>query len=269
MSFLVIAALACVGLGCGIAILMVNHFLPKEDESLKNAGEIAELLPGMNCGACGQPGCFAYAQALAKDKDTITKTPCMSLMQDKENLKRLGEKLGMELDLSKMKKIAVIHCTGKSEILYDYKGINSCKGGALLSAGYKKCPYGCLGLGDCVEVCLQNAISIDKEKKIAVVNHEKCIGCGLCVSICPNDLIEIVPAEMPQYLGCNYLEKKNISGRERCDVGCIHCRRCVKVSEGGEVLWDEKKDLPTFDVERCLVAREAVEKCPRGIIIEV
>ena len=264
-SMLIIVTLTIVGMGCGIAIYLANRFLPEEDESLKKAEEIHEYLPGMDCGACGHPGCFAYAGEVAKDIETLNTNPCMTLMNDEEALARLEDYLGVKLSGGE-KKVAVIHCTGESEKIFDYEGVDSCKSAMQVSAGFKKCPYGCLGLGDCVDVCPVNAISLNKDKMIAEIDPEKCIGCGLCVEECPNDLIELIPESMPQYLGCNYLSQKDIPGREKCDTGCLHCRLCVKVSDD-EVQWDEEKDLPYFDPEKCLPAPDAIEKCPRDIII--
>ncbi|MFO8109700.1 MAG: 4Fe-4S dicluster domain-containing protein [Thermoplasmata archaeon] len=266
MALLVIVTLTSVGLGCGIAIYLANRFLPEEDETLKAAEDINQYLPGMDCGACGHPGCFAYAREVAQDKSTLQETPCMSLMNDDEALCNLGQTLGVDLS-GGVRKVAVIHCTGESEVIFEYQGVNTCKSAMQVSAGFKKCPYGCLGLGDCAEVCPVEAISIDQEKKIAVVDPEKCIGCGLCVKECPNGLIELIPAEMPQYLGCNYLSKKDIPGREKCSVGCIHCRLCVKAAKDDEVQWNDEKDLPYFDPEKCLPAPDSIEKCPRDIII--
>jgi hypothetical protein len=37
--------------------------------------------------------------------------------------------------------------------------------------------------------CSQNALSLKKEK--AVLDEKKCIGCGECIIICPNDAIQI------------------------------------------------------------------------------
>ncbi len=265
-TMIVIITLTLVGLGCGIAIYLANRFLPEEDETLKAAEDVNQYLPGMDCGACGRPGCFAYAQQVAKDVDTLKISPCMTLMNDDESISQLGQALGIDL-VAGDKKVAIIHCTGDSEIITDYKGVQTCKSAMQISAGFKKCPYGCLGLGDCAEVCPVDAISIDQEKKIAVVDPDRCIGCGLCVKECPNDLIELVPGAMPQYLGCNYISKRDIPGREKCDVGCIHCRLCLKVAKGDEVQWDNEKDLPFFDPEKCLPAPDSIEKCPRDIII--
>ena len=259
MNLLGIIILSLVGFGSGLAIFLANRFLPSEAEHLKKAEEIAEVLPGMNCGACGKPGCFAYAQALAKDSNVIVATPCMVIMKNEEVLAKLEKKLGIEIGSSS--KSAIIHCNGKSDIKYDYKGIHTCKAAAQLAGRSKKCPFGCLGFGDCVDVCPENAISIDPEKNIAIIDHEKCIGCGLCVKECPNNLIEVVSADLPQYLGCSYTSKKNILGRERCDVGCIHCRICEKTTPDA-LDWDEKRDLPRF-VEKSIEAPESVKKCPK------
>jgi H+/Na+-translocating ferredoxin:NAD+ oxidoreductase subunit B len=266
-TVLIIVSLTLVGMICGIAIFLVNRFLPEEDKLLKKTEEISKFLPGMNCGACGHPGCFAYAGEIAKDINILKTGPCMVLMNDDKKVKALGNALGVDLS-SGDKKVAVVHCGGNSEILYEYKGIDTCKAAAQLSSGFKKCPYGCFGFGDCVTVCPENAISIDPEKKIVVIDPDKCIGCGLCTKECPQNLIEIIPAKMPQYLACNYLSKKNIPGRERCSLGCIHCRLCVKASENEEVTWNEEKDLPFFDPEKCVPSPAAIEKCPRKVIFK-
>jgi len=265
MDPVIIATLSTLGLGCGIAIFLANRFLPKEPEHLKRAEEISEHLPGMNCGACGHAGCFAYAQALAQDADVIVKSPCMTVMKDEEAVAGLEKKLGISIGGKGATKVAVVHCTGDSPVKYDYRGISTCSAAAQLAGGYKQCLYGCLGLGDCADVCPENAISIESEKKIAVVDSEKCIGCGLCAQACPNGLIEIINSDLPQYLGCSYLSKKNVTGGERCDVGCIHCKICFR-NDPDAVEWDEERDLPDFNT-KSKEALTAVEKCPKNIII--
>jgi uncharacterized Fe-S center protein len=47
----------------------------------------------------------------------------------------------------------------------------------------------CIGCGDCVGHCSQNALSLVEEK--AVLDAKKCIGCGECILVCPNTAIEI------------------------------------------------------------------------------
>ena len=267
MEPVTIAILTGIGAACGLIIYLASKVLPPEDEMLQKTGILAELMPGMNCGACGQPGCFAYAQAVAKDNEFILTNPCMTLLQDTEAIKGLEKELDMKLDVSGMAKMAVVHCQGESPKVYDYKGIQSCKAGAQIAGGFKQCSFGCLGLGDCAVVCPQDAITMDPEKYIARVDFEKCVGCGLCVDECPHGLIELIPREMPQYLACNYLNKKNVPGRDRCATGCIHCRKCVKVDETDTVTWNDAKDLPQFDTEKCTAAPESMEACPKGVIL--
>jgi len=265
MDPVIITSLSLLGLGCGVAIFLANKFLPDEPEHLKRAEELSELLPGMNCGACGYAGCFAYAQALAQDNEVIVKSPCMTVMKNEEAVAGLEKELDISIASKGASKVAVVHCTGNSPVKYEYKGVLSCKAAAQLAGGFKQCPFGCLGLGDCIEVCPEGGISIDQEKGVAVVDHEKCIGCGLCAQACPNNLIEIVPSDLPQYLGCSYTSKKNISGGERCSTGCIHCRICLRTAPDA-VEWDEARDLPDFTA-KAQPAPEAVEKCPKKIII--
>lgn len=49
--------------------------------------------------------------------------------------------------------------------------------------------HGCSGFGDCMKVCHQQAIQL--EKGIAVVT-DLCDGCGLCVDACPVRLISLI-----------------------------------------------------------------------------
>jgi electron transport complex protein RnfB len=264
-TILAVVSLSAVGLIAGIAIFVANRILPKEDESLQRAGELKELLPGADCGACGQPGCFAYAQALAKDVKILSENPCRILAGDEEATKKLGEYLGIDLAAAGPGSKAIIHCTGESPAIGSYNGVGTCAAAVLVGAGEKECPYACIGYGDCAAVCPTNAISIDAQKRVAFVDWEKCIGCGMCVKTCPRGLIELVDAEMPQYLGCNYRAAKDVAGRKKCSVGCLHCRICVRSSEGGETEWDDEKDLPRFVG---VPAPAAIEKCPRKIILK-
>src|SRR4030065_2660967 len=105
-----IIILSSIGLVCGILIFLVYRFLPKEPESLKKTEEISGHLPGVNCGACGYPGCFAYAQALTKDKNIFFTNACATVLQEPEMLKDLEKVLGIEVNPSKINKKAVVHC---------------------------------------------------------------------------------------------------------------------------------------------------------------
>lgn len=81
------------------------------------------------------------------------------------------------------------------------------------------CNEACLGLGDCISVCPQEAIVI--ENGCAIVT-ELCIGCGDCVDKCPKNLIKLVD--------------RNYAGEFKCAVAenslttCSECKKSKKIS---------------------------------------
>ena len=255
-----------IGFACAAIIYCANIVLPHKVQGLEKTEEIANTLPGMNCGACGYPGCFAYAQALARSPELISQSPCAVVLQDAERLERLEKALGVSIDASEMSKRALIHCNGNSEIVCDYSGIKTCKAAVQLLKGYRKCPYACLGLGDCLEVCPQSAISIHAEKRVAVVDVEKCTGCGLCVAECPQKLIELVPEGTKIAFLCNYKPLRDIPGREKCDFGCTHCRKCYKACEDEAVVWKKEEAIPEFDIEKCTLCHKCIDECPNNTL---
>ncbi|HEY4695417.1 MAG TPA: 4Fe-4S binding protein, partial [Candidatus Hydromicrobium sp.] len=109
----------------------------------------------------------------------------------------------------------------------------------------------------------------DKEMNVAVIDPDKCIGCGLCVKECPLGIIKLVPAKANIVYQCSYESLKNILGREKCDVGCLHCKKCFKVCESGAIMWDEEKSVPNFDFSRCTMCGKCIEACPHGRLIKL
>ncbi len=260
--------LTAIALGLGILIYFVNKLVPTKVEGIEKTEEIAGILPGINCGACGHPGCFGYAQALTKDADLILKTPCTITLQDSEGVERLEKALGVTLDASGMSRKALIHCNGNSEVIYNYSGVGTCKAATQLLRGYEKCPYTCLGLRDCLEVCPQDAISIKLENSVAVVDPEKCTGCGLCLAECPQNLIELVPAGTKIAFLCNYAPLRDIPGREKCDAGCTHCRKCFNSCEDEAIVWNKERALPEFDIEKCTLCHKCIEACEQNTLAD-
>ena len=265
---LIVIILTGIALVFGVLIYFVNKLVPHKVKGIEKTEEIASILPGMNCGACGHPGCFAYAQALTKNADLILKTPCTVVLQDTEGVERLEKALGVTLDASEMSKKALIHCNGNSEVIYNYSGVRTCKAAGQLLRGYKKCPYACLGLGDCLEVCPQDAISIKLENGVAVVDPEKCTGCGLCLAECPQNLIELVPAGTKIAFLCNYAPLRDIPGRGKCDAGCIHCRKCFKSCEDEAIVWNKERAIPEFDIEKCTLCGKCIEACEQNTLAD-
>ena len=60
------AVLAMGALAALLAVLLTiaaKHLAVQEDERLET---LVEALPGNNCGACGQPGCRGFAEAIGR-----------------------------------------------------------------------------------------------------------------------------------------------------------------------------------------------------------
>jgi Na+-translocating ferredoxin:NAD+ oxidoreductase RNF subunit RnfB len=221
---------------------------------------LAGLLPGRNCGACGYPGCFGYAQALIGKPELIKNFACALSINDKERIQKIGEALGIAIDANPKKSLP--HCGGNSPEVYSYSGVSTCKGASQLLSGNKKCPFACLGLGDCVNVCPEGAITIDPEKKVAVVDWSRCTGCGICVKECPKGILELVPGNTKVAHKCLYYPLRNLPGRERCEFGCTHCMRCFRACENGAITWNKEKGIPEFDQTKCILCGKCVEECP-------
>jgi NADPH-dependent glutamate synthase beta subunit-like oxidoreductase/NAD-dependent dihydropyrimidine dehydrogenase PreA subunit len=221
MSFIIVAA---IGLACGLFIYLAFIKIPIKVKGMEKTEEIQEALGGLNCGACGYPGCFGFAQALTKNPDLIKEFCCPFILQDQEKLTGLGASLSCTLDPSAMMMRAVIKCAGKPDIIFNYSGPQTCKAATQHFGGYKTCPYSCQGLGDCIKVCPVDAIYIDVERMAAVVDEAKCSGCGLCVKTCPNSIIELIPSEEDINFKCNYRQLRDIPDRVKCDYGHDYCR---------------------------------------------
>lgn len=57
----------------------------------------------------------------------------------------------------------------------------------------------CIGCGECVERCSQEALALVDDK--AVMDEDRCIGCGECLLNCPNDAIRTeLDQEMPDFM---------------------------------------------------------------------
>ena len=53
----------------------------------------------------------------------------------------------------------------------------------------------CTGCETCVDSCQVNAMSIDDEEGISVVDLARCLGCGNCAKDCPEEAIELLKKE--------------------------------------------------------------------------
>ncbi len=92
------------------------------------------------------------------------------------------------------------------------------------------CKYACLGLGDCVKICPQEAIII---KNMTAVITSNCCGCGKCVSVCPQNIISLLPTDTKRALVCSNNSSDMTS--------------CSKYKSEENIVWNDKKDFKIWE----------------------
>jgi len=150
--------------------------------------EIADTLPGANCGACGFAGCSSCAKAIAKGK---TK-PDACLSGGPDVALSIATILGVSIEV-KEPDIARLGCwynTEEADTKFIYDGVRDCRAAAMLFGGSKVCEIGCLTLGTCVNACPFGALSMG-EDGLPQVQKNLCTGCGTCEQICPKGIITL------------------------------------------------------------------------------
>lgn len=225
--------------------------------------EIREVLPGANCGACGYPGCDAFAEAVLDG--TAPVTGCVAASS--EVAEKIAAILGVEATAEEVK-VAFLMCKGspdKTTTNCIYDGVMDCREAAIIPGkGPNACSYGCLGLGTCEEVCPFDAITI--ENGLAVVDTEKCVGCGICVEQCPRNVLTLIPVSSKVFVGCNS-PLKGADVKKACTVGCIGCTLCVKACPVQAI--EMKDSLAVIDSSKCINCGICVTKCPVKCIIDM
>ncbi|WP_082117230.1 (Fe-S)-binding protein [Sedimenticola thiotaurini] len=224
--------------------------------------DVEDLLPRANCGACGSPGCRPFAEGLIEG----TYEPAQCTVNSKEINEQIANYLGVDLG-TQVKRVARLACAGGTHVAYiraSYDGMSSCRAAALVAGGGKGCAWGCLGMGDCADVCDFDAISMNKYG-LPMVNESLCTACGDCVDICPKDLFELHSVNEQLFVACRNLEKGEEAENE-CEVICTACERCAVDSPEG--LIEIKNNLAVIDYSKNdLASRVAIERCPTGAIV--
>ena len=182
------AVITVIGLVVGAGLVFTGKkFYVEVDE---REAAVREALPGNNCGACGFAGCDAMAAAIAKGEAPANGCP----VGGGPVAAKIGAIMGTEAGAVE-RKIAFVRCKGSCEVTKNqgnYIGIQDCASAVRAGLALTDCDYGCVGLGTCVQVCPEHAITV--QNGVAVVNRKRCVGCGLCAKSCPKGLIELVPS---------------------------------------------------------------------------
>ena len=251
-----------VGLFFGFLIAMANKkFYVWEDPRI---GEVEELLPNSNCGACGQPGCRAFAEAVVDGKEQ----PSGCTVMGEEDLADVASYLGVDAGAAN-KRVARLLCAGgKNEAARnsDYTGLETCKAAASVAGGGKACNWGCLGLADCEVACLLDAIYMNDDL-LPVVIPELCTACNDCVVACPKDIFELMPIEQKLIVQCKNLLKGD-AAEDLCSVACNTCNRCVADSEPGVIEMIDNLAVINYEKNE-LTSPKAIERCPTEAIVWV
>ncbi|MBN2461169.1 MAG: RnfABCDGE type electron transport complex subunit B [Candidatus Cloacimonetes bacterium] len=263
MILYAIATLGVLGLFYGLGLAFASRkFHVEVDPKIEL---INEILPGANCGACGHPGCFAYAEAIAGKGEEINK--CAP--GGEKAVKQIAAIMGIKA-ASMEKKVAVIHCQSggynNTYFRYHYQGIPTCKAAVLVSEGPNLCSWGCLFQNDCIDACKFDAIHLDKNG-MRIIDPQKCTACGACVKACPRHLIELVPYAKKVHILCTSHDK-GAEARKRCgnNTACIGCGLCVKKCPVEAISMVE--DLAVIDYQKCVSCGLCATVCPTLAIID-
>ena len=279
------------GLLLGLFLVIAEKFLAvKVDPRYE---KLMDVLPQVNCGACGYSGCAGYADALVTGSDTDF-SKCApggpDILDDLDaiirNVEIKKDESDDDIDKNKYKsesikkkvksfknklqdkpkvKYATLKCHGgihaKDRLVY--KGIETCESAHVMYGGHKGCVFGCLGFGDCEKACPFDAITMG-EDNLPKVDKALCTGCGICVEACPKDILELMPATTAVVIACSNTE---IGGhvKKNCGLACIACKRCAKACPENAI--EITNNLAVIDYSKCTGCGECVKVCPTKAIM--
>ncbi len=257
-----ILVLSIVGFIFALLLAFLSRKLRVEEDP--RVEKVMMSLPGLNCGACGFSGCRPFAEAVVKERSIFS--GC--LPGGEEVNKNITSLLGLAGHVGGERRVVFCRCGAENKDKKGrcYIGPNTCRISDIIG-GNIVCRYGCLGYGDCLEVCPKEAISL-KEGRV-YVDIERCIGCGKCIEICPRNLFEFVSLNKDlklYYIACNNKDKA-VNVRELCSKGCIACGICVKVDNSPYYLTENLSHIDRVKVNNEKPLEQARIKCPTKCIL--
>jgi len=263
--YTVISLSALGAISAVILYFIAQKFKVTEDPRID---EVEDVLPHANCGGCGYPGCRQFAEACVK-ADSLEGLFCP--VGGNEVMAQVAEILHLET-VEEEPRVAVIRCQGSFEHrprTSHYEGVSTCAVEHALYTGDTDCPWGCLGLGDCVEACNFEALYMDEKTGLPVVIDENCTACGACVEACPRDIIELRKRNKKDrkiFVSCINEDKGGVA-RKYCSVACIGCSKCFQVCPFDAITM--RNNLAFIDSDACRLCRKCVPVCPTHSILEI
>ncbi|MDO4545751.1 MAG: 4Fe-4S binding protein, partial [Bacillota bacterium] len=226
----------------------------------KHGMQILALLPGVDCrghGGCGYKTCEACAEAIAKT-GKITLCPAC----DTQAVAAIAKVLGVEA-VEVEPKTAFIKCAGSAagkERLGDLETCRDAKDAGFL---HSECQWGCIGIGDCLDRCEFDAMSLEDGQ--IIIDKEKCTGCMACISACTQNLITMVPKDATNFIPCSSKAYESMT-LETCGYGCIGCGECEKVCPEGAVHVID--NCAIIDYDKCVGCVACTVRCEKKIIVD-
>ncbi|MDE6494140.1 MAG: RnfABCDGE type electron transport complex subunit B [Bacteroidales bacterium] len=252
-----IVLLAALGLVLALILYLVaQKFKVEEDPRID---QVADALPGANCGACGKAGCRDMAVQIVKDPAYTGCPVC-----NEENVARIAEILG-RVPEKKDPMIAVLRCKGgkiNTEGKVRFEGLPSCSYANSVLTTESGCPFGCIGFGDCTAVCAFDALHINPLTGLPETDPDKCTACGACTKACPRGILEIRKRRDEEgrvYVGCMN-KQKGVYSAKVCKVSCIGCGKCVKTCPQNAITLEN--NLAYVNDALCISCQACVEACP-------
>lgn len=223
--------------------------------------QVHEMLPNSNCGACGLPGCRVFAEKAVAGEIQ----PSQCTVGGPDTAAVVAAFLGVDAGTLD-RQVARLLCAGGTDVaiqMAEYTGFPSCRAATAAGGGAKGCRYGCLGFGDCRDVCDFDAIVMGPTG-LPIIDFDKCTACGDCVRICPKGIIELAPARQHLIVQCkSQLEGDDIL--ELCRVACTACGRCAADAAQGVIKM--RKNLPVVNDDLLhMESLDAIRRCPTGAI---
>ncbi len=241
--------------GAGLAYAS-KKFSVKTDARV---ADVLDALPGVNCGACGYPGCAGYAEAVVSGKAA----PTLCAPGGTETAEKICAVLGVTCEASEPK-TAFVLCQGAPTAKQDarYDGVASCALAALVGEGPGACKYACLMMGDCYRVCPFGAITW-QPGSLPVIDESMCTACRKCIAACPKEVMALRYRSKRVLVLCHSQDKGAVA-RKKCATACIACTKCVQVCPVKAIHMDG--NVAVLDTGLCTLCGACVSACPTGAI---